>query len=180
VVRFPAAPRLSDGVVVLRGPRDADVEPLAAASLDPQVLRFTRVPDDNSPERVRTFLYDPAAALGAEESRLWVIADASEAALGLIDIRIERAPGRGDIGYWLGPAGRGRGLMTRAVTLLAAHGFDTLGLARVTIRVATENVASQAVAERAGFVREGVLRSYDELKGRREDHVVYSRLPTDA
>jgi RimJ/RimL family protein N-acetyltransferase len=179
-VRFPAAPRLSDGVVVLRGAREGDVAPLAAASLDPQVLRFTRVPDDNSPARVRAFLYDPAAALGADESRLWVIAEGDEAALGVIDLRIERAARRGDIGYWLGPAGRGRGLMTRAVRLVTAHGFDAFGLARIAIRVATDNVASQAVAERAGYVCEGVLRSYDELKGRREDHVVYSRLPTDA
>jgi RimJ/RimL family protein N-acetyltransferase len=179
-VRFPASPRLSDGVVVLRAPRDADVEPLAAASLDPQVLRFTRVPDDNSPERVRAFLYDPAAALGADESRLWVISEADEAPLGLIDIRVEREPRRGDVGYWLSAGGRGRGLMTRSVRLVTAHGFDALGLERIAIRVATDNAASRAVAERAGYVHEGILRSYDELKGRREDHVVYSRLPTDA
>jgi ribosomal-protein-serine acetyltransferase len=70
--------------------------------------------------------------------------------------------------------------MTRSVRLVTAHGFDALGLERIAIRVATDNAASRAVAERAGYVREGVLRSFDELKGRREDHVVYSRLPTDA
>jgi RimJ/RimL family protein N-acetyltransferase len=179
-MRFPAAPRLADGTVVLREPREDDVHALAAASLDPDVLRFTRVPDDNSPERVRAFLYDPAGALAAEESHLWVIAEAGDAPLGIIDIRVERGAALGDIGYWLGAAGRGRGLMTRAVRLVTAYGLDTLGLARIAIRVATDNPASQAVAERAGFVREGVLRSADELKGRRQDLVVYSRLPTDS
>ena len=50
--------------------------------------------------------------------------------------------------------------MTRAVRLIAAWGFRSLALERVDLLAATDNPASQRVAERCGFTREAVLRSY--------------------
>ena len=58
------------------------------------------------------------------------------------------------------------------------HG-EQLGLGRVEILAATGNRASQRVAERAGFTREGVLRSYTDNKGERLDMIAYSLLPGD-
>lgn len=86
---------------------------------------------------------------------------------------------RGTIGYWLLAESRGRGLATRAVRLISRWGFDVLGLARLQVLAEPSNVASQGVAERSGFQREGVLRSYVEIDGRRVDYVVFSRLPGD-
>ncbi len=55
-----------------------------------------------------------------------------------------------------------------------------MGLARLELRTDPENVASQRVAERAGFTREGVLRAYNaRTDGTRADAVVYSLLPQD-
>jgi RimJ/RimL family protein N-acetyltransferase len=50
---------------------------------------------------------------------------------------------------------------------------------RLQLFAETDNVASQHVAERAGYRREGLLRSYSEIGGRRCDSVVYSLLPPD-
>lgn len=84
--------------------------------------------------------------------------------------------GLANLGYWLGQPFEGRGLMTQAAERLAEFGMFGLGLARIEIRAAVSNRPSQRVAERAGFVREGVLRSAQLLHGVRHDLIVYSRV----
>jgi RimJ/RimL family protein N-acetyltransferase len=90
---------------------------------------------------------------------------------------IEREDARACVGYWLAAHARGRGVATHAVRLLAGWAFGPLGLARLQITCGPDNVASQRVAERCGFVREGVLRSHMAFKGGRRDTVVYGLLP---
>jgi RimJ/RimL family protein N-acetyltransferase len=68
---------------------------------------------------------------------------------------------------------------TRALALVARHAFDELGADRVQLTTEPNNLASQRVAEKAGFTREGVLRSLLEFKGRRRDAVMFSLLPED-
>ena len=87
---------------------------------------------------------------------------------------------RGLVGYWLLREGRGCGRATRAVRLASAWALDELRLARLTLWTEPENAASQRVAERAGFQREGVLRAYVKRRdGTRADAVFYSLLPAD-
>ena len=71
----------------------------------------------------------------------------------------------------------GGGVVSRAVRLLAQWGFTELGLARTELTCSPDNEASQRVAGRCGFVREGVLRSQMPFKGGRRDTVVFSLLP---
>ena len=71
---------------------------------------------------------------------------------------------RAEVGYWLARDARGHGHATRAVRLITAWGFRSLGLERIDLLAATGNPASQRVAERCGFTREAVLRSY--LRGK--------------
>jgi RimJ/RimL family protein N-acetyltransferase len=63
-----------------------------------------------------------------------------------------------EVGYGLRSGWRGRGLATRAVGLVADWAFSRAGIARLEIGAAVGNVASQRVAERAGFQREGIAR----------------------
>lgn len=81
-----------------------------------------------------------------------------------------------DLGYWLGAAHEGKGLMTLAVRALIAHAFGPLGLNRVEIRCATDNLRSRALPERLGFTLEGVLRDNEWLYDHHVDHAVYSLL----
>ena len=86
----------------------------------------------------------------------------------------------GEAGYWCAPGVRGGGFITRALELLCSYGFHELGLARIQLRTDPDNLPSQRVAEKAGFQREGVLRSsIRHPDGRRRDMVMWSLLPKD-
>ena len=86
---------------------------------------------------------------------------------------------RGEVGYWLAPEARGAGHATRAVGLICAWGFSHLRLERIELLAATGNPASQRVAERCGFTREAVLRSFLPGGDGRQDMVAFSLLVTD-
>ena len=87
--------------------------------------------------------------------------------------------GVGEIGYWVAPWARRRGVAGAALGLLSGWAIGHLGLERLQLKADLRNEASQAVAIRAGFRREGVLRSYVEMKGERRDMVIFSLLPGD-
>jgi RimJ/RimL family protein N-acetyltransferase len=81
-----------------------------------------------------------------------------------------------EIGYWLFEHARGRGIATRAARFMAEYGFS-LGADRIEARVFVGNTASERVLERAGFTREGVIRSLPRRWGGRSDMTLYSLLP---
>lgn len=91
--------------------------------------------------------------------------------------RIDWTVRRFEIGYWIRPDAAGQGLVGEAVQLLTALAFDRLAARRVEIRCDTRNTRSRAVAERAGFALEGVLR-HDALgvDGTPRDTAVYARI----
>jgi ribosomal-protein-serine acetyltransferase len=84
-----------------------------------------------------------------------------------------------ELGYWLGAAFEGKGLVTRACRIIIDHAFKELGLNRVVISCAKENEGSRAIAERLGFTQEGILRHSDWLKDRFVDQVVYGMLENE-
>jgi RimJ/RimL family protein N-acetyltransferase len=180
VMRPIPIPSLSDGQVSLRPWRSEDVPAMLSAFADPVFDHFS----DWAPQTD----VDALAHLARQDDRRrrgeaidLAITSLGEpgAALGgvsLNDIDL-REHSRASIGYWLGPEGRGRGLATRSVMLLASWAFAELGLSRLELTCAPENLASQRVAERCGFQREGLLRSHMAFKGGRRDSLVYSLLP---
>jgi RimJ/RimL family protein N-acetyltransferase len=81
-----------------------------------------------------------------------------------------------EIGYWLFPRARGRGVATKLARALAEYAF-TLGIQRVAAYVEVGNVLSERVLERAGFTREGIIRSLPQSAGHRVDKTIFSLLP---
>ena len=75
------------------------------------------------------------------------------------------------------PGARRAGVGREAIELLVRWAQGDLGLHRIQIHTLPENGPMQALAERAGFMREGVLRDYSLERGRLVDNVVFSRLP---
>lgn len=84
-----------------------------------------------------------------------------------------------EIGYALSTDFQGRGLMGEALALILPELFVAAGIERLEARCSVENFASQRLLERLGFTREGLLRSYFELHGRRVDNFLYALLRAD-
>ncbi len=87
--------------------------------------------------------------------------------------------GVGEVGCCIVPAARGRRIATNVLRSLTEWAFAELGLRRVQVFVATENVAALALAGSAGFRHEGVLRAYWQEGSERLDAIVLARLPGD-
>ena len=171
-------PPLRDDTIGLRAKRDADVPAMVAACQDPAIPRYTLVPSPYGEEDARAFLTMQARRRAEGSELTLAIVEAPDGdLLGSIAARFEWEHRRATLGYWVAASARGRGVAARAAGLLTGWLLDSLGLARVEIRVHPTNAASQRVAEKAGFTREGVLRSYEEFKGERIDLVMFSRLP---
>lgn len=77
------------------------------------------------------------------------------------------------IGYWIDEAVAGRGITTMAVAMASDHCFERMRLHRLEINIRPENLASRAVAEKAGYALEGVRHDYLHIDGAWRDHVTY-------
>lgn len=93
---------------------------------------------------------------------------------------VEHVYRRAMVSFWVAPPARGRGVAINALGLISGWAFGQLGLMRLEMFIEPENTSSQRVAERCGYVREGLLRSRWVKAGQRRDSVVYGLLPSDA
>jgi RimJ/RimL family protein N-acetyltransferase len=84
-----------------------------------------------------------------------------------------------NIGVLLAPEHRGQGIGTASHLALADYLFETTPTHRISVYTETGNVAEQRVLEKAGFVREGVLRQLAFRGGVWRDEIVYARLRSD-
>lgn len=85
----------------------------------------------------------------------------------------------GQIGYWMGESHAGKGYMSEAIGLVVSYAFDTLRLHRIEAACIPENTRSIRVLEKAGFRREGLLRSYLRINGSWQDHYLYALIAGD-
>jgi RimJ/RimL family protein N-acetyltransferase len=169
---------IADGPIRIRLRADADDAAIVAACQDPEIPRWTRVPEPYDERAAAEWAVESQRQREAGEGLHLIVADAeTDELLGSIGIQeVRRAESRCDLGYWLARPARGRGVMTRAVRLLSRWVFDNLPIERIQITVQPDNEASRAVAERAGYSFEGILRSYIEIKGTARDAAMYSLL----
>lgn len=171
---------LRDGDLVVRPWSDDDVEPLVEACNDPEIAKWIPViPSPYTEADARAFISGTSRSVPeytVPEHSFAITVDGSLA--GAIGMSVNSMNYRGRIGYWVAASARGRGLCTRALRLLSRWGLDELDLQRLDLITDPDNVASQRVAEKVGFRREGVLRSHlRHPDGRIRDSVMFSLLP---
>jgi RimJ/RimL family protein N-acetyltransferase len=162
--------------VVLRLPSLDDVDGILPAFTDPELREAGNLPAFGREELIASLRELPVLA---DSGRLL--------ALAAVDAETEEVIGGGtlhhfdaerkivEIGYFVLPHARRRGVATTIARLLAEHAFS-LGIERVAAYVNVGNTASERVAERAGFTREGVVRSMPKPDGRRVDKTLFSLL----
>ncbi len=172
---FPTPdPPLGDGVVTLRPPDERDLPAIEQGLRDPDVIRAfggSTLDAEQMLERMRS-------RWTRGEAATFAICDTTDRCVGHVFVNLGPSH-RATVGYWLVLEVRGKGLATRAVRLVSRWALRELVLPRLGLLAEPWNVDSQRVAERAGFRREGVLRAWDEVDGRRVDYVSFSLLPAD-
>ena len=150
------------------------------ALADPDIVHNTRVPEPPPPGFADYWLgrYEEGRREGAREG--FAVEDHGGRSLGLaVAPRIERDARTAELGCVVLAEERGRGVATEALRLLTDWAFAELDAVRLELMISVENEASRHVAERCGYVLEGVLRSVYVKPGRWEDTEVWSRLATD-
>jgi [ribosomal protein S5]-alanine N-acetyltransferase len=86
---------------------------------------------------------------------------------------------RAEIGFELSKEHWGKGIASEAIETIIRYGFEHLALQRIEALIEPENVPSQKLVEKQGFVREGLLRSYEFTGGKFDDLYMYSVLMND-
>jgi RimJ/RimL family protein N-acetyltransferase len=165
---LPETLRLESEDVVLRDWRDEDAPALAPVCGERDVCAFTSVPWVYWEGEARAWVERQRAKRAAGTVLALAIQAGDDGrALGNVNLAGFGDGGReAELGYWLVPEARGRGLATAAAGLLVDWGFENLGLERFEFAILPENRASQRVAERLGARSEGLReRSHQDHEG---------------
>jgi RimJ/RimL family protein N-acetyltransferase len=183
-------PTLHGQGVVLRRWRDSDADAVVEACTDPVTRHWLgSLPDPYTKETALGYIADREEYQATARGIHWAAAvDDHAPAVGSFSLMAQGdAPIRhsAEVGYWMAPSARGRGIATEAVRLMVRHAFIApedggLGLRRLVLAHASGNAASQSVAVRNGFLPVGVERAAERLgDGTYTDLHWYDLLATD-
>ena len=180
---LPALGTADDGVVALRPARPTDGPVIHAELTDPLSHRFALTDRSQlTPADCATLAAaEPLRWLVGPSALLIVLDAASGRPAGTLTLRRSGPPDVVGIGYGLLPAFRGNGYTTRALRLLTSWVFEHTTVHRLELGCKPDNIASARAAERAGFIREGVLRGRlaAHATGTFSDEIKFSLLRTD-
>ncbi|GLZ76245.1 hypothetical protein Afil01_10520 [Actinorhabdospora filicis] len=167
---------LTDGVVLVRPIDERDIEATWAAWNTPDIMRATvstRVPTRDEAAKYTRAAY--AEWLAGTAARMAICDAGSGEHVGSIGVYFKSGPGTAMLGIHLDSAARGKGYATRATKLVTEWAFTEAKAERVEAGTATWNAGSQAIMERLGWTREGVMRALiPAADGGRDDVVMWA------
>ncbi len=174
--------RLANDVVRVRRLREDDLQPMVEALQDPEISSWVhQIPFPYSEADGRLFLDLAAREWQQRAGAHLAIEHATFGGFcGMIALnRLDHLYLSAWIGYWVAADHRGQSLATQAARIVVRWAFESVGAERLSLTAEPENVASQRVAEKCGFVREGVMRMAVRGRRGRNDSVLFSLLPSD-
>ena len=177
-------PELTEASILIRPLRAGDEHALYEAVRESIAEVSVWLPwchQDYSIEESREFVTSrEIASQGGEWYSFGIFAKERDRFLGGVGINfINRVHQLANLGYWVRTSEAGHGVATTATRLAAKFGFEQIGLQRIEIVAALDNIASQRVAEKSGAKREGVLRRRLFIHGESLDAVLFSLMPED-
>jgi ribosomal-protein-alanine N-acetyltransferase len=173
----PPAPIDADRVRV-RLLAESDLPALFEVNGDEAVTAILPYATWTSPADADAWFRRMADLQGTGLALQFVVAEkASERAIGTcLLFRLEEGSRRAELGYALGRAHWGRGLMQEALRALIDHAFGAMAVRRLEAEVDVRNPASARLLQRLGFTREGLLRQRWVSKGVAKDVEIYGLL----
>ncbi|MFD9727653.1 GNAT family N-acetyltransferase [Streptomyces sp. NPDC059072] len=161
----------------------ADEDEVFAAVQDPDIQRWTMVPSPYAREHARAFVGELVPNGWRADTGYSFAVRLGEGGplVAAVGVHVHETFGEKsyEIGYWATKEHRGHGYMTEAVTAVARWAFTELGAVRLEWRAEVGNAGSRAVAEKAGFRIEGLLRASLHRSGTVRDSWVGALLPSD-
>lgn len=172
---WPATP-VAYGPIVLREFSMADVPMAMELSTDPYVPLIGTLPAHASTQEARAWVDRQRRRWAEGVGFSFAMAEAgTDSAVGTIGLWLEHLPrGRASAGYFVAPSARGHGIASAALTAVTSFGWSIPALYRIELYIEPWNAGSIKTAERAGYEREGLLRSYQEIGGHRRDMLLYA------
>ena len=153
-------------------------EAMDALARDDGVAQFTRVPHP-APEGYGS-VWVERYTRGRDEGTnagFAIVDSESGDFLGFVAlVRLDLETQEAEAGYIIASRARGRGVATRGLRVLTDWAFAEFPLERIELFIDVANPASEVVAQRCGYTREGVLRWTYLKPGLRSDTIVYSKL----
>jgi ribosomal-protein-alanine N-acetyltransferase len=164
----------------LRPIRLNDAPAIFEARGDAEVMRYWDWPPQRTVDEVRQVIQNHFREIDSGATQWWVVATSPRGpAVGECDLsEIDPHHGRAEVGFLFKRSAWGQGLAREAMERVIRHGFEDLGLERLSARCHAGNEASKRLLERLGFSLEGTLRSYVVREGIRRDCLLYGRLRT--
>lgn len=174
---WPATPP-SYGSVVLRKFADRDAHLAFELAEDPYIPLIGSLPAEPTIKQALEWIHRQRGRYTEGAGLSFAIADAaSDTAVGAIGLWLRNlSAGRSTIGYSIAPAHRGRGMASDALNALTTFAWTIPALHRVELYIELWNTGSVHVAEAAGYQREGLLRSHQEIGGTRRDMLLYAAI----
>ncbi len=177
---WPAEPPTS-GPVTLRPFRDDDVPAVRELATDPYVPLIGSLPAHAGDAEAAAWIARQHDRWTTGAGFSFAAVDADDRVVGTAGLWLaELAQGRATAGYAVLPSRRGHGYAAAALTALTAFAWTIPGLHRMALLVEPWNTASVRTAERAGYRREGLLRSHTEIGGTRRDMLLFAATREDA
>lgn len=173
---------LTTGRLVLRAFAAEDVDATRAACADEVTQRWLPLPRPYTRDDAVDWCTKTAHALRRSGDGVhFAVTDAADGRL-LGHVGLKKTDWRAavsEVGYWVAPWARGRGVAAEATRAVGRWVLGPQSFQRMELRAAPGNAASLRVAEKAGMVREGVLRNAGFVHAGRVDLVLYALVPQD-
>ena len=174
---------LTDGSIVLRPQSPKYIDLLYDAVVESWEETMQWMPwmhEGYTKDETREWLESRISAWNSLDEFDFAIFNSGDVFLGGCGLNhVDLDKGLANLGYWVRKGFTGHGVATAAAVLAAGFGFNSLRLNRLEIVAATGNSASQRVAEKAGAVREGLLRNRIVVRDMIYDAVMFSLIPSD-